>query len=43
MIPIITKKQGSSGEIGDNLSTAWGVLSLSLPYRYIPVYQHEEK
>jgi hypothetical protein len=43
MIPLVTKKQGASGEIGDNLSTAWSVLSLSLPYRYIPVYQHEEK
>lgn len=43
MIPIVTKKQGAGGSIHDNLSTAWSVLSLSLPYRFIPVYQHEEK
>lgn len=43
MIPLVTSKQGSGGDIHDNLSTAWCVLSLSLPYRYIPVYQHEEK
>lgn len=42
-IPVILKKQGSGGEIHDDLSTAWAVLSMSLPFRYIPVYQHEEK
>ncbi len=43
MEPVIINRQGGNGEIGDMLGTAWGVLSLSLPYRYIPVYQREEK
>ncbi|PCJ60904.1 MAG: hypothetical protein COA79_07535 [Planctomycetota bacterium] len=43
MEPVMLKRQRSSGQIGNTLGTAWGVLALSLPYRYIPVYQHEEK
>jgi hypothetical protein len=41
MVPLIVSKQSASGEIGNKNDTAWAVLALSLPYRYIPVYQHE--
>ncbi|PCJ61274.1 MAG: hypothetical protein COA79_06755 [Planctomycetota bacterium] len=43
MEPVMLKKQRSNGKISNLVGTAWGVLALSLPYRYIPVYQNEEK
>lgn len=39
--PIIDAKQKENGEIQDQLSTAWSVISLSMPLKYIKVYQPE--
>lgn len=41
VVPIINAKQKENGEIHDHLTTAWTVISLSMPLKYIKVYQPE--
>jgi len=40
MEPRILKMQKKDGEWGAHYQTAFAVLALALPYRYIPIYQH---
>ena len=40
MEPRILKEQKNEGSWGDHYKTAFAVLALALPYRYIPIYQH---
>ena len=40
MEPRILKEQKKEGSWGDHYKTAFAVLALALPYRYIPIYQH---
>jgi hypothetical protein len=40
MEPRILKEQKEEGSWGDHYKTAFAVLALALPYRYIPIYQN---
>ncbi len=36
----VLKKQRSNGSWGNHYESAFAILALALPYRYIPIYQH---